>query len=299
MRERRVPPSVDVKTYDQLLEAYAKERGQADFEPVRLGFGSLDAELRGISAGQVCAVAARTAVGKTWLLETIEHNITARPDFGCLALSLEMPGIEWAERALAVFADVAPEQVEAWAKEGELGRHAADFLARMQNARVVDDPVGLGSLGGVIEHARETLGVPLRVVLVDYLGLLGVSGRDAYERASTIAKTLKLVAKQYQVAVIVACQVSRAGGNGSEPVTIEMLRDSGVIEESLDFLVGAWRPEKAANLSPPEALQVRDLMRCAILKNRKGRDGRVVDLYFRPESRRLFELADPFAEALS
>jgi replicative DNA helicase len=288
---------VDVKTYDQLLAAYARERSEF-YEPIRLGFGSLDADLRGISAGQVLALAARTAVGKSFFLETVEHNITAREDCGCLALSLEMPGLEWAERALAVFADVPPEQVEAWAKEGELGRHAAEFLARMRNVRVIDDPVSLNGLGAAIEHAREALDVPLRVVLVDYLGLLGVTGRDAYERASTIAKTLKLTAKEQQVAMIVACQVSRAGGNGSEPVTIEMLRDSGVIEESLDFLIGAWRPEKAANLSPADAAQVRDLMRVAILKNRKGRDGRVVDLYFRSESRRLFELADPFAEAV-
>jgi replicative DNA helicase len=76
-----------------------------------------------------------------------------------------------------------------------------------------------------------------------------------------------------------------------------MLRDSGVIDESLDFLIGAWRPGKAANLGPIDAMELRDVMRVAVLKNRKGADGRVVDLTFRPDSRRLVEIADPFAEA--
>lgn len=293
------PKTFDVNTYDALLEEYGKERSASDYEPIRLGFGTIDADLRGISAGQVCAIAARTAVGKTWLLETIEHNIvTGRPDFGCVSLSLEMPGIEWAERALALHADVSPEQVEAWAKEGNLGKHAGGFLEQMENARVIDEAIALAELPQAIEQARASLAVPLRVVLIDYLGLLGHHGREAYERASAVAKGLKAVAKQQRIAMVVATQVSRAGGNGSEPVTIDMLRDSGVIEESLDFLIGAWRPEKAANLNPVEHMAVRDIMRVAILKNRKGRDGRVVDLRFRPESRKLVELADPF-EALA
>ena len=100
---------------------------------------------------------------------------------------------------------------------------------------------------------------------------------------------MKTLAKAEQVAIVVALQVSRAGGDGSEPVTIAMLRDSGVLEESLDFLLGGWRPGKAAHLSPEEQVELRDVMRVAILKNRKGQDGRIVDLHFRAESRRLHE----------
>jgi replicative DNA helicase len=153
-----------------------------------------------------------------------------------------MPGLEWAERALAIFADVAPEVVEEWAKDGTLGRQAAEFLECMQHALVVDEFVQLSELGQVFRRTRTKLKVPLRLVLLDYIGLLGVQGRDAYDRASALDKGLKQVAKAENVAVVVAMQVNRGGGDGSEPVTIAMLRDSGVLEESLDFLLGAWRP---------------------------------------------------------
>ena len=149
-------------------------------------------------------------------------------------------------------------------------------------------------------HGRRGLelfrSVPLRLVLVDYLGLIGSTGKDAYERASAIGRGLKAIAKAEKVAIIVATQLSRAGGDGSEPVTLPMLRDSGVIEESLDFLIRAWRPGKAAGLPPADALSLRDVVRVAILKNRKGSDGRWIDVRFRPDSRRLYEDADPFAE---
>jgi len=290
-----VPRDIEVRSYDELLEEYALERGNREYEPVRLGFGTVDAELRGISAGQVLGVAARTGVGKTWLLETVGHNFAARHDAGCLALSLEMPGLEWAERALAIFADVAPEQVEHWAKQGELATLAAEFLDAMANALVIEHPVALDELPAAFAEARSRLPVPLRLVLVDYLGLVGTSGRDAYERASAVGRGLKEVAKQEKVAIIVATQLSRAGGDGTEPVSLPMLRDSGVIEEALDFLIGAWQPARAANASPADAIALRDVLRVAILKNRKGASGRFVDLRFRPDSRRLYEEADPFA----
>jgi replicative DNA helicase len=287
---------VRVKTYRQLLDDYARERSDPSWQPVRLGFGSIDAEIRGVSAGQVLGIAARTGVGKTWLLETIEHNYAARTDSGSLSLSLEMPGPEWAERALAIGADVSPEEVEAWAKQRVLLEHAADFLERMQHALVVEQAVQLDDLPSVIGEAADALSVPLRLVLLDYLGLVGVDGRDTYERISRIAKGLKMIAKAESVALIVAMQLSRAGGDGAKAVTLDMLRDSGVVEESADFILGCWQPGKAADLSPPDALNLRDVVRVAVLKNRKGNSGRMIDLRFRPESRRLYEEADPFAE---
>lgn len=278
-----------VRTYDEVLAEYAAERSGPELEPIRLGFGSIDAEIRGVSAGQVLGIAARTAVGKTFLLESITAHALTRPETGVLELSLEMPGPEWAERALAIDADVAPEQVEAAARSGTLGVLASDFLERRQNAVLADESLRLADLPGTIADARARLRVPLRLLVVDYLGLLDADGRDAYERASALGKGLKQLAKAEGVAVIVALQLSRAGGDGSGPVSLEMLRDSGVLEESLDFLLGCWRPGKAADLDPGETLELRDTLRVAILKNRKGRDGRPVDLRFREASRRVYE----------
>jgi replicative DNA helicase len=281
------PPRV--RSFGEFLTTYAEERSGPALEPIRLGWGSIDAEIRGVSAGQVLGIAARTAVGKTWMLASIGESVSARSDSGILDASLEMPGPEYVERALAIHADVAPEQVEAWARQGELAERAASFLERMRNRLLVEEALSLTDLPAAFAEARERLSVPLRLVLIDYLGLVGGEGRTAYEIASSVGKGLKQLAKAEHVAIVVAMQLSRAGGDGSEPVTLSMLRDSGVIEESLDFLLGCWRPGKAQGLGPAEALELRDVMRVALLKNRKGADGRIVDLRFRELSRRLYE----------
>jgi replicative DNA helicase len=287
--------TIHVRSFDELAQQYVRERTDPGHAPARLGFGSLDTRMRGISPGQVCVIAGRTAVGKTFALCSVLHNFTAREDAGCLVLSLEQPGPEWFERQFAIHEDIAQETVEEWAKQGELGQHLASFLERMRNVRLVEDSVRLEDLAATLEQATTELEVPLRLVLIDYLGLLGATGKDAYDRTSRIAVGLKEAAKSAAVSIVLATQLSREGGDGSEPVSLTMLRDSGVVEEAADFVLGAWQPGRQRDLSPPEALDLKDVMRVALLKNRKGMLGDPVDLRFRADSRRLYELSEPFA----
>jgi hypothetical protein len=161
---------IRVRSFDELAEQYVAERTDSDRAPARLGFGSLDARMRGVSPGQVCVFAGRTAVGKTFALCSVLHSFTARTDAGCLVLSLEQPGPEWFERQLAIHADVAHETVEQWARQGELGRHLVDFLERMRHVRLVEDSVRLEDLLATLERAQAELRVPLRMVLIDQNG---------------------------------------------------------------------------------------------------------------------------------
>jgi replicative DNA helicase len=287
--------TIRVRSFDELADQYVRERTDPSHAPTRLGFGTLDTRMRGISPGQVAVIAARTGVGKTFTLGSVTHNFTAREDAGCLVLSLEQPGPEWFERQFAIHEDIAQETVEEWAKQGELGRHLAPFLERMQNVRLVEDSVRLEDLAATLEQAAKQLKVPLRLVLIDYLGLLGATGKDAYDRTSRIAVGLKEAAKSAAVSIVLATQLSREGGDGSEPVSLTMLRDSGVVEEAADFVLGAWQPGRLRDLSPLEALELKDVMRVALLKNRKGMLGDPVDLRFRADSRRLYEPSEPFA----
>jgi hypothetical protein len=41
----------DVKTYGELLAEYERERSDPAWRPVHLGFGTIDAEIRGVSPG--------------------------------------------------------------------------------------------------------------------------------------------------------------------------------------------------------------------------------------------------------
>ena len=230
---KRAEAASRVRTFAEVLDSYGRSRASEELEPIRLGFGTLDADIRGVSTGQVLGIAARTAVGKTWLMGSVLNNLAAHPALGVLVLSLEMPAEEWAERQVAIATGLAPEQVEAAAREERLDKVLGDSLQRLENAVICEDALALHELPGVLSDARSRLAVPLRLVMLDYLGLVGAQGKSDYERTSALGRGLKQLAKAELVALVVAMQLSRAGGDGSKPVSLEMLRDSGVLEESL------------------------------------------------------------------
>src|SRR4030095_13014082 len=153
------------------------------------------------------------------------------------------------------------------------------FLKRMEHTLLCEQPMRLDDVSYICAEARQQLKGPLLCVYVDYLGLLNAQGKDPYERTSVVGKGLKELAKDERVAVIVAMQLSRRGGDGTTPVTLEMMRDSGVIEESMDFLLGLWRPAEGG-----KQMMVR------VLKNRKGQSGRTVKLSFKEPSMQVMEV---------
>jgi replicative DNA helicase len=50
-------------------------------------------------------------------------------------------------------------------------------------------------------------------------------------------------------------------------------RDSGVIEEALDYLVTMWRPDRAQGLNSTQYEKVRNDVMVKLLKNRHGETG--------------------------
>jgi replicative DNA helicase len=84
---------------------------------------------------------------------------------------------------------------------------------------------------------------PIRVVTIDHLGLVaGHDRHEEYTRVSRIARELKDFAKRHGVVVMVAIQVNRdAGGDGSKRLHLGSARDSGVVEEAVDYLLAFRR----------------------------------------------------------
>ncbi|MBI4165160.1 MAG: hypothetical protein HY508_05430 [Acidobacteria bacterium] len=81
---------------------------------------------------------------------------------------------------------------------------------------------------------------------------------------------MKRLAKDFRAVVLLIAQTSRHAGDGSEEVTVTDARDSGAIEDSADFLIGCWRPELKAGLSPEGFMDVEGQLWFRILKARRG-----------------------------
>ena len=75
--------------------------------------------------------------------------------------------------------------------------------------------------------------------------------------------------KDTKTAGIVLAQINRSGGDGKEEVTMDMIRDSGAVEEVATFIMGLW------NVKGKEGV-----IRACLLKNRHGASGIATELNF-------------------
>jgi hypothetical protein len=61
-----------------------------------------------------------------------------------------------------------------------------------------------------------------------------------------------------------------SGGDGSRELHLGSARDSGVVEEALDYLVAMRRLDRSTTLSPFDREKYRDVLFAKVLKHRHG-----------------------------
>src|SRR4051812_25422520 len=133
--------------------------------------------------------------------------------------------------------------------------------------------------------------VPIRMVTVDHLGLVGGDRKmNTYDRVSTQARELKELAKRFNVSVLLAVQVNReAGGDGSKELGLGSARDSGVVEEAMDYLVAMRRLDRSQTLSQFEREKYRDVLFAKVVKNRHGSPDTEIAIRIDPRTLQLSE----------
>lgn len=237
--------------------AWKNERSAAP--GLRTGYVGFDETIEpGLRPGQVMVVLAKTGTGKTVFLCNLAYNMRQRPT---LFISLEQTKEEVYERLRRVTLFYEPRLSE------------AEIAERLSKLFICDvNRVSEKEFAELVEEFEIEVGVKPDVVLVDYLGYYakGFKGGSAYERVSDAAMQLKAEAKKHRLVVIAPHQVNRSVRPG-EPISIDDARDSGVIEETSDFLVSIWRADEA---SQDQMTEPSGKLRLSILKSRHGGAGR-------------------------
>lgn len=266
--------SSEVISVSQAKEIYKQYVADIQKRKINFGWPTIDKATRGLVPGDVCYIFARTNVGKSALAQSMQLNIWERQSIKSIFFSLEMPVTSVYERMASM--------VSGWEEEGieEI------FLAEDED-RLLGDLEKYEDGVFFVEKSRLTLKDISRITLsaegtgaifIDYMGLVKSQGRSPYERLSDLAIELKATAKELGIPIICICQLSRAGGDGTVPVTITMVRDSGQIEECADVILGMHRVEQA------------DELKLVVLKARRGRRGASCVLGFSGDTPKIVEM---------
>ena len=229
-----------------------------------LGLPAIDDVLGGVRPGEVLDLWARPGIGKTLLLCHAAISITEWRH--AVVFSLEMPAAQIVRRLARMAFGLTNRRLK------EYGFPAADYRAKFERLTVDATPgLTVAQLDARVRRLQQT-GVPIGAVFVDHLGLIGGDRKlSTYDRTSLQARELKELAKRRGVGVIRLVQVSRdAGGDGSRELHLGSARDSGVVEETADYILGFRRLDRALTLSLVERERFRDVLFGKVIKHRHG-----------------------------
>lgn len=202
-------------------------------EGLKLGYAGLDAAiLPGLLPGQLAIFLAKTGVGKTILLCNLAWNLRDR-------------------RVMFITLEMTAEEI--WVRLARIARFhnpwmSDESIAQVyRNLRICDaNRLSEADLQRLVEEYTEDVGTKPEVVFIDYLGYYarGRSGGSSYEKTSDAVMQLKSEAKKHNLIIISPSQVNRGAATG-KPIDESDARDSGVVEETADFLFALWRSDDA------------------------------------------------------
>jgi replicative DNA helicase len=211
------------------------------------GFNDLEAITGGFQRSDLIILAARPAMGKTALALNIAAN-AARSGFPTIFFSLEMSKNQLMMRLLSAEARVDSSRL----RKGDL---SDDELNRLHVASrtIAGYPLGVDETGGISlmevrsRSRRYKKDHGLGLIVIDYLQLMGASGRRSDSREREIAELsggLKSLAKELQVPVIALAQLNRGPDQRTDhrPKSSD-LRESGSLEQDADQVMFVYRDE--------------------------------------------------------
>lgn len=229
-----------------VLEEYnaIESRSQGANKPVATGISGIDTITGGMTKGEMWVIGARPSVGKSTLaMQIAETAVFAGKT--AVFFSAEMSRQMIAQR---LFAQMG---VETWkTRSGKLSEEdwdkaTAGLSVAQQLERLYIDTKSVNIPNIRAKCRKIQAGGGLDLVVVDYLQILQSTQRKESRNleVSAISAELKLMAKEFDLPVVVLSQLSRAGAYNGKP-TLVHLRDSGSIEQDADVAILLYRLEQ-------------------------------------------------------
>lgn len=280
--ERRM--TRDLQPIQQVLSQYydrIDQLSQRDEETLGVpsGFIDLDRLLGGFQSSDLIIIAGRPGMGKTAFMLSAAKNAAQIHKKHVAIFSLEMSNEQLVQRLISQETGIDSHRL----RTGKLNEdewpvftHAIEVLS---GTRIfLDDTPSLTPLQMRTKCRRLHLEYGLDLILLDYLQLMssGARSENRVQEVSFISRNMKILARELNVPVLAAAQLSRAvEQRADKDPQLSDLRESGSLEQDADIVMFIHRPE----MYEKDALRT-NLAQIKVAKHRNGPTG-TIELIFR------------------
>lgn len=211
------------------------------------GFMDLDEATTGLHPGDLIVIGARPGMGKTAFCLNVVTNAAISEKRPIAVFSLEMTKEQLVLRMICAEAEVDSKAVRS-------GYHSKEDYRKLVNSagRLADAPIYIDdSFNSVLDIRAKSRRLKsehgLGLIVIDYLQLMsGANSNTSREQViSEISRSLKALAKDLSVPIIVISQLNRScemRGDNKRPLIAD-LRESGAIEQDADIILFLYRGE--------------------------------------------------------
>jgi len=276
-----------ITTTAQLLSNIFLELKQKSLTPslggLASGFYDLDSFTQGFQKSDLIIIAGRPSMGKTALALNIGLNTIKESNKPVLFFSLEMSKEQLTYRLLTNETDISNLRLKTgnlyrddWVKLNQTIKTLAALPLFIDDTPNVSIPDIKTKIKKIIFEQNN-----LGLVIIDYLQLMQTSNNQIVNRTqeiSQITRSLKNIAREFNVPIIVLSQLSRnVESRVNKRPILSDLRESGSIEQDADLVLMLYR-ESYYNLVVEKTNDL-NVVELIIAKQRNGPIG-TVELQF-------------------
>ena len=241
-----VPISSVLSEYYDRIDDLAKR--DEEIFGVPTGFFDLDKLLSGLQPSDLLIIAGRPGQGKSGFLLSVAKNAALTHKKHVAVFSLEMSNEQVVQRLMAQETGIDSQRLRTGKlaeEEWPLFTHAIEVFS--DTKIFLDDTPAITPLQLRTKCRRLHMEYGLDLVIIDYLQLMGGDTRNdnRVQEVSYISRNLKVLARELNVPVLAAAQLSRAVEQRSDkrPVLSD-LRESGSLEQDADIVMFIYRPDQ-------------------------------------------------------
>ena len=262
--------------FDQIKVLFQQDQ---EIIGIPTGFKDLDKLTGGLQKSDLIIVAGRPGMGKTGFLLSVLKKAALTYRKHVAMFSLEMSNEQLVQRLISQQTGINSQKL----RNGKLSDdelpifvEAVDVLGGTKI--FLDDTPAITPLQLRTKCRRLHLEHHLDMIIVDYLQLMsGDAGKDnRVQEVSNISRNLKVLARELNVPVLTAAQLSRGVEQRSDKIPmLSDLRESGSLEQDADIVMFLHNP----NTDPDKAAGLDGAMKLIVAKHRNGPIGEI-DLVF-------------------
>lgn len=257
------------KVFDN-LSLLAKDKNA--LQGVMTGFSGIDRVLSGMGKSDLVLIGARPGMGKTSFALNIAINVAQKTKKEVCIFSLEMSAEQIATRMLSIESMVTSNRFRTGELTDDDWKKVGPAAGKITNCDIlIDDSTGINVTNMRAKLRREqNKKKDIGLVVIDYLQLMQSEKRidNRVQEIGDISRSLKLLAKDFNVPVICLAQLSRKPeGRTSQKPMLSDLRDSGAIEQDADMVLFLYREDY---YKEEAAASENKICEVVVAKNRHG-----------------------------